>query len=273
MKQNSLLAVLLSIWQPGLGHLYAGLAGRALGAWLFVYGVTALFVTGIVGRTFAGGLTAVGLLIVIVLVIASDAGLQTRRRVGSRLPYQRWHVVILVGGLVSTASFFSLVSIQNLKTYYLPSTAMEPTLNAGDRIVAGLDVYEERAPQIGEIVIFYDPSTPENVLIKRVVATAGDVIEIRDKVLEVNGFTVDEPWAVHRDPAIFPGGPYQELLFSRDQLPPMAIPDDHLFLLGDNRDHSYDSRYFGPVPLDHVVGAPLYVYWARDRSRIGIQIR
>jgi signal peptidase I len=80
-----------------------------------------------------------------------------------------------------------------------------------------------------------------------------------------DGQPIDEPWAVHLDPATG-GGPTRD---RRDDLAPTVVPAGTFFARGDNRDHSFDSRFFGPVPLANLEGKVLFVYWPADRSRIG----
>lgn len=271
MKARALLAFLLSAWWPGLGQLYAGRSPRAVAFFLGFLGVTVVFFHGIFGRSPTGAVAFVVLVILIRLSSAVDAALLSWRSCESRRWYQRWYVCVPLGVVLALALLRPLAAIQNLKSYRIPTTTMEPTLVAGDRLIAALDAYEAAPPEGGDIVLFESPEDAAVELLKRVVAVGGDTIELRDKTVYVNGTAVDEPWAVHLDPAIGSRDHPTDPLFRRDQLGPLTVPDRHLFLMGDNRDFSYDSRYMGTVPTESVRGAPLYIYWSVDRTRIGIR--
>lgn len=117
----------------------------------------------------------------------------------------------------------------------------------------------------GDIVTFDYPLQPETVYVKRVVALGGDTVEIRAKRLFVNGREVAEPYAIHLDSEIYPAAqnvpePYR----SRDNLAPRRLPAGTFFVLGDNRDRSSDSRYWGTVPQGNLRGRVAYLFsWSR----------
>ena len=110
-------------------------------------------------------------------------------------------------------------------------------------------------------------------MVKRVVALPGQEIEIAAKQLYLDGQRVDEPWAGFRDSATFSVDAVPEVAARRDNLAPMILPPGYVFLLGDNRDESYDSRFFGPVAKESVTGEALYVYWSSDLKRVGHTVR
>ncbi|MFB7338377.1 signal peptidase I, partial [Streptomyces adustus] len=127
------------------------------------------------------------------------------------------------------------------------STSMEPTLLAGDHLLVDDRAYRDAPPGRGDLVVF-DGS--DGTLVKRVVAVAGDTVAIEDGVLEVDGRAVEEP-AV--DPRTVDG-----MYFG-----PARVPDGTVFVLGDNRRHSVDSRQFGPVPVTKVTGRVILRWWPR----------
>ncbi|MFI0959983.1 signal peptidase I [Streptomyces sp. NPDC021080] len=127
------------------------------------------------------------------------------------------------------------------------STSMEPTLSAGDHLLVDDRAYRGAPPRRGDLVVFDESGA---TLVKRVVAVAGDTVAIEDGVLEVDGRAVEEP-AV--DPKTVDGMYYG----------PARVPDGTVFVLGDNRRHSVDSRQFGPVPVTKVTGRVILRWWPR----------
>jgi len=156
-----------------------------------------------------------------------------------------------------------------LQTFEIPSGSMENTLLTGDYLVAnkflygiripwsGKRVLPIREPRRGDVVIFKYPPDPSQDFIKRVVGVPGDVIEIRDKKVYVNSVLYTEPKEIHKDSNILPAsaGP-------RDQFGPVTVPEGSYFMMGDNRDQSYDSRYWGVVKKEDILGIAMVKYWS-----------
>lgn len=161
-----------------------------------------------------------------------------------------------------------------IKTFYIPSESMVETLLVGDhlfvnRLVFGqsgtLDtVMPSRDVRRGDVVIFRSPESPQTDLVKRCVGLPGDRIEIVDKELLVNGeLFEDTAYAHHRDPRVFPNKRFlSRQTRLRDNFGPFDVPEGHYFFLGDNRDESYDSRYWGAVPEHFIKGRALLIYWS-----------
>jgi signal peptidase I len=154
--------------------------------------------------------------------------------------------------------------------YRIPTESMTRTLLPGDdvlvwRLDAGLPLPfggrlpARRAPRRGELVAFHAPFDPGREYVKRCVAVAGDTLWIHDKRVYVNGTALAEPYAHFEDRAVRPAG-YDY----RDQYGPFVVPPGTLFVLGDNRDDSEDSRFFGVVRTDQVTGRPVVIYWSWD---------
>jgi signal peptidase I len=141
-----------------------------------------------------------------------------------------------------------------VRSFRIPSASMEPTLVEGDRLWA------RRATVLGrgEIVVFRPPDRPGEDYIKRVVGLPGDTIAIRRQRVFINGTRLEEPYSVHRSP--------RRRLPDVDDRAPMTVPADCYFVMGDNRDNSRDSRYFGPVPVTLVYGRAYKLYWPRHRA-------
>ena len=155
-----------------------------------------------------------------------------------------------------------------VQAFKIPSGSMLPTLQIGDHILVNKFVYGVRLPFLdaeiadfgdpsrGDVVVFVYPEDPQKDFIKRVVAVGGDTVEVRDKRLLVNGEAVSDPYATYAEG--LDGVPVP----TRDQFGPFAVPPGEIFVMGDNRDRSYDSRFWGPVKVDHVKGKAFLIYWS-----------
>jgi signal peptidase I len=170
-----------------------------------------------------------------------------------------------------------------IQAFRIPTGSMENTLLIGDFLLVNKFIYGARVPftdyrlpkikepEQGDIVVFKYPRDPKLDYIKRCVAISGQTVEIRDKLLYVNNkrvladtaythFLYDRIPGHVRDPEIFPPGKN----WNRDNYGPFVVPEGHIFMMGDNRDNSLDSRYWGPLPLENVVGEALIIYWSWD---------
>ncbi len=189
--------------------------------------------------------------------------------------YREYYEAILVAFIL--ALFVRTFVFENFK---IPSGSMEDNLLIGDHLVVNKFVFAShgdtflhrlfpyRAPERGDVVVFKFPEDPRRDFIKRCVAVAGDHVEMRSKTLFVNGVPVDEPYVVHKDPRVFrdlPEEPSRNRM--RDNIPPLVVPEGALFCLGDNRDNSLDSRFWGPVPLSYVKGRAVLIYWSYEAKR------
>ena len=140
-----------------------------------------------------------------------------------------------------------------VEAFFIPSGSMEPTLLVGDRILGNKFWFWFADPHRQDIVIFSPPdgaSLAAGAMIKRVIAVEGDVVEVRDQQVFVNGTPVDEPYIKERP---------------QYNLPPTTVPHGMLFVLGDNRNASYDSHAWGFVPRDHLKAKAFARYWPPQR--------
>ncbi|HEV7487964.1 MAG TPA: signal peptidase I [Thermoanaerobaculia bacterium] len=161
---------------------------------------------------------------------------------------------------------FALLATGTLRTYRNLTGSMDPTIPIGARMIAMRTGGVHR----GDIIVFDYPLQPEVVFAKRVVAVGGDTVEIRSKQLFVNGKSVVEAYAVHLDPTIYPASPtLPEPYRSRDHFGPYEVPAGTYFVLGDNRDRSSDSRYWGVVPGENLRGRVVLLFsWSRGFRRL-----
>lgn len=158
-----------------------------------------------------------------------------------------------------------------IQAFKIPSGSMIPTLLVGDHILVNKFIYGTkipftdkrilifRKPEKGDIIVFKYPEDPRKDFIKRVIATGGDTVEERNKVVYVDSVRLSEPYAHHYDNGLRRGGNDP-----RDNFGPVTVPANKIFVMGDNRDQSYDSRYWGFVDLKEVLGKALIIYWSWD---------
>ena len=166
-----------------------------------------------------------------------------------------------------TATAWALIFSFVLEPGMVPTPSMEGTVLVGDHLLMYKLPYgptvpfthfrlpQLRTPKAGEIVAFRSPPDPSEIYLKRVIAVAGDVVELHGGLLYVNGLRVPEGYARVRSSRRWT---WQE------NIPALRVPAGSLFVLGDNRDNSEDSRYWGPVPVENVIGEPLIVFWSYD---------
>ncbi len=150
-----------------------------------------------------------------------------------------------------------------IQAYKIPSGSMEPTLLVGDHILVNKFIYGIRAPFTnksiipisepgrGDVIVFQYPLDKTKDYIKRVIGLPGDEIRITGRQIFINGRLFDADFGI-----------YDENSGRGNNLGPIVVPEGSLFVMGDNRDHSYDSRYWGFLPLDLVKGKAIIIYWS-----------
>jgi signal peptidase I len=200
-----------------------------------------------------------------------------------------WSVVILVV-IVLRAIF--------VEAYVIPTGSMERTLLIGDALLVNRFIYgiklpvpftgdqipiiPGRDPDRGEIVVFQYPFENRN-FVKRCVAYAGDTVAIVDKVLYINDRRIEEPYVWHKDRHVYRAIKYDPVAYQekweqaeladilgvhvRDNFGPVVVPEKHIFVMGDSRDNSMDSRFWGPLHVKYLKGQPLFIYFSFDPGK------
>jgi signal peptidase I len=149
-----------------------------------------------------------------------------------------------------------------VQAFKIPSGSMLPTLQIGDHLLVNKFIYWFTDAQRGDIIVFKFPQDEGRDFIKRVIALPGDKVEVRGKRVYVNDKPVQESYAVHLDPSM------QENPHSpRDNFSPVKVPAGQLFMMGDNRDYSMDSRFWGFLDIKKIKGKAFIIYWSWDRER------
>jgi signal peptidase I len=165
-----------------------------------------------------------------------------------------------------------------VQAFKIPSGSMKDTLLVGDHILVNKFIYGIRVPftgatlvnivdpQRGDIVVFRYPEEPDKDFIKRVVGVPGDVIEGRNKQVWVNGQAEHVAYAYHKDSRVLPS-----YVQPRDNFGPLTVPADSLFVMGDNRDESYDSRFWGFVSYQALKGKAFMIYWSWNSDDFAVR--
>ena len=162
------------------------------------------------------------------------------------------------------------------QAFKIPTGSMEQNLLIGDHILVNKFAYGPwrkgiekallpmRPLRRGDVAVFRFPEEPSRDFIKRCVGIEGDTLELVDKRLFINGQEVDDDsYTFHNDSEIYPGSRFlHEALRNRDNFGPYTVPPGHYFFLGDNRDNSNDSRFWGPVPERYIKGRAFMIYWS-----------
>jgi len=156
-----------------------------------------------------------------------------------------------------------LVQAYVVKPYRIPSESMLNTLMIGDRVFVNRFIYHFTDVDRGDVAVFTSPADGF-VLIKRVIGLPGDVISLRDGAVYINGKKLDEPYVASQDGQAEPTEPFETgRPWNLEE--PYTVPAGSYFMMGDNRTNSGDSREFGPVPADDVIGEAFFIYWPLNR--------
>lgn len=190
----------------------------------------------------------------------------TKRKPKSKI--QEYIEAIIIAVLI--AVFIRTFIIQ---AYKIPSRSMVPTLLVGDHLLVNKFIYGVKIPYFrktiipftdpkrGDIVVFIYPNDRSKDFIKRVIGVEGDTIEIKNKKIFLNGKEYTDQFGIYSDSTIYPG-----TVQPRDNFGPVTVPPNSLFVMGDNRDESADSRYWGFVDLKDVEGKAFIIYWSWNRE-------
>jgi signal peptidase I len=248
-RGRRVVAVFLSLIQPGAGHVLLGSVRR--------------------GMVWAIGMVGVGLIALAVLVVGYVGCAVDTMRLVARRP--RWLVVLAgwvalvvvgsgLGGMIR-----SFYKDRYAQAFTIPSGSMRDTLLVGDYILVDKSIYRTQSPRRGDVVVFRYPGNERRHFIHRIVGTPGDTLQLRDAQVLINGNALDEPY-VRADPRA--GGqtgaaacPYA---YGCEAL---VVPPDSYFVMGDDRGNSQDSRYWGFVRREKITGRAFVIYWSWDSDR------
>jgi len=301
--REPVIAFLLSVLCPGLGHIYCGKPAKGLVLFFlgFVFVPIMVFCPRNVSSAFIlkAILASIILLIAVFFYAVVDAWIQAQRSDEHYEVkwYNQWYLYVLV--IIISLSYPPVMSYsirQSLiQAYVMAAGSMMPNLRVKDYVILNKTAYRHRLPEIGDVIAFRPPNDRSLIYVKRVVALPGDTIEVKGNILYINdrplqyrklvqymkvspdsssviesGITGEIVEEIHSNKS------YRIQLFKSSGANSSAdfaktnVPDMYFFVLGDNRANSLDSRHFGPIPLDDILGKIDFIYLpAGSWSRFG----
>jgi signal peptidase I len=272
-KRIPVIAAALSLVAPGLGQLYNGQILKGIIFFLAILLIpTILFLAGLPGQ-FLGLAAVLIFTFCLWLFVIVEAFFAAKRKKEVVLKgYNKWYIYLLIILLMNgtyfipgnfTANFAS--EVLGFRAYRMPTGSMEPTLLIGDYLITDSKYFKKNELQRRDLVIIQYPKDPSKDFSKRVITLEGEKIEIKNKQVYINDEALPESYVVHNDVNFG--------VATRDDFGPVTVPPSHCFVMGDNRDNSADSRFWGSIPLRNIKAKPLYIYWAKDKSRIGKKLK
>jgi signal peptidase I len=272
-KVNPFLAFLAGLFGFGMGYVYVGRLRAGLVAFFGIYALIGIFSWSrlVVHFALVWWVVCVAAVAWIVITVIHPVVLAVRHRYVPVQWYKHWllYVVwIVIGTTVALSITTNRATLFGYEPFRVPSASMSPTVEGGDFVMADTWRYVSHAPVVGEIVIVEKPYSSVKY-IKRVVGVAGDSVEIRDGVIYRNGFAIDEPY-LHA-PMLLAASPRN--------VPAWTLGPGLIYLLGDYRDNSLDSRHWGPLPTSSLRGRVQYIWLSIDQeggfrwSRVGTRLR
>ena len=179
--------------------------------------------------------------------------------------------------IAETAIFVFFVMTFIVQAFQIPTGSMDPTLLVGDFLLVNKFAYNQtvypwekkvmprKKVDRYDVVVFKFPQELSKDYVKRVIALEGEKVEIRDKQVYINDNPIAEKYKVHNDSQVYTKSDYfQYDDYIRDNFGPVVVPPEHCFAMGDNRDNSSDSRYWGFLPVNYIKGRPWLIYFSYD---------
>lgn len=263
-RRSGFSAFLLAVMSLGLGHLYLTEARKSLAFVLSPYIIITLVgATGSLSTFY--GLVSVAVAVVSIYVFSMIHAVVQAIRVKEISPkwYNRWYFYVLyivANGFLVNVLIAARADYLGYETFRIPAASMVPTLKIGDMIVVDTKASKH---QIGDVIVFLSPDNRKIKYVKRLAALGGDRVEIKNGDVLVNGRVVFE-LSVHED---LRRREYSSFMNE------VVVPEGHIFVIGDYRDNSRDSRFFGTVPIADVTGKVTYIWYAEDHKRIGLKVQ
>lgn len=264
------IAILLSLLEPGLGQIYNGQARKGVIILLLPF----LLLPGLLlCLNNSNVLIYLGVYVLLAvayyIIVIGDAILNARKYSSEYYPkkYNKVtiYIVIILLSIGFSTSLKYFIRSNYVQAFKIPAGSMEPTLLIGDHILVDRHI-SARNPNRGDLIVFEYPEDPSKDFVKRVVAIGGDTVAIREKELYINNKLLKESYIVHKELDVIPASENP-----RDNFGPVTVPAGSYFVMGDNRDRSYDSRFWGFVQKSKIKGTVKNIYWSWDRNNHAVR--
>jgi len=262
-KRSIIISALISLMVPPCGHIYVGRPLR--GFTIFGVGFAALLITGWFGASTAlwSFYFAQILYVLLLVTLSIDASILAKQQNNYTLHiYNKWYIYIpllLIMLFVLNFIIFNKGLFFGFNNHRGIFENMSPTLKTGDLIATDTrDYMQGIIPERKDIITFQYPKDPSTIYVKRVIGLPGEKIYIKNGVVYIDNKPVTEPYV----PLTYKNRDYSQ------EMREIEVPDDHVFVLGDNRDNSNDSRFWGTLPIENITGKVTLIWYANDLDRI-----
>jgi len=284
-RRKPFSALLLSII-PGLGQIYNGQLKKGLVFLTIDLLVPIAFgLTGILNN-LSGLVTLVVFSLSFIIYRMTDGFVQAKKLIDYELKsYNKWYVYLsFVIALAIVRTFLDLPTSTGIQTFKIPTPSMTPTMQPGDRVVASLNYYDNNIIQQGDIVVFNSPQG--GIWTFRVIGMPNDSIEVREGKVYVNNqldeltttgeYVLDDQEVIQYQEHLSPTKTIKTLRYKKIKMTDtqtfdkIRVPENEYFLMGDNRDNAFDSRFLGTIKRDDILGRVIYSYWSNTSDRINM---
>jgi len=264
-KRFPIVSGILSLLMPGLGQIYNGHIKK--GIFLFIWIILLALLMGLTSSFgFIPFILILGVALVVNLSIIAEAVISSIKLKEVELKrYNRWYCYMtfgILGVIIVNIAALSAREIYGSWIFSIPTDSMSSTISKGDIIVVNPSYYKSNKLNRCDIAVFMALDDNNKIYNKRVIGLPGEVLEIKNEIVYINDQPLLEPYKLLKDKV----EKYEDFMQYKGRI---EIPKNMFFVLGDNRHHSYDSRYWGFVPIENLRGKVLYICFSENFDKIG----
>lgn len=288
--RNPILAFFLAFLFPGFGQVYNGQIKKGLIFLLISFTLPFLLGLTRIGTSFNGFFLILFIDFSFRIYVIYDAVKNAKKlKIYTLKPYNTWrHYLIIIIGISTITYLYDYNSVVGVKSYKIPTTSNEPTVQVSDRLIADLNAYKNAKPNYGDLVVFQKKDSL-NPSMYRIIGLPNDKIIIQNNFLIINDKKCkttfikeaqSEQFAVNEYEEVLPNGHRHKIYTfknpfddTKNKVTEIKIPKKSYFLMGDNRDNAMDSRYIGVINEDEIKGRIVFGYWGNTKDRINLNLR